>query len=82
MLSTSITGDETVGGEIDNAALGERRALERGFAGVLAAVNIGSRDAEVFGDCVELVGGVGFHAGLRWSPLRGHGLGRGNFRTR
>jgi hypothetical protein len=39
MLSTSITGDETVGGEIDNAVLDKRRALARGFAGVLAEVN-------------------------------------------
>ena len=48
-----------MGGEIDDAVIGQRRALERGFAGVLAEMNIGSRDAEVFGNRVEFVGGVG-----------------------
>ena len=48
-----------MGGEIDNAVIGERRALERGFAGVLAEVNVGGRDTEVFGNRVEFVGGVG-----------------------
>jgi hypothetical protein len=42
-----IAGDETMRGEIDDAVIGERRALERGLAGVLAEMNIGSRNAEV-----------------------------------
>jgi len=54
-----VAGNETVRGEIDDALIGERRSLQRGFAGVLSEVNIGSGDAEVFGDRVEFVGGVG-----------------------
>jgi hypothetical protein len=42
-----IAGDETMRGEIDDAVIGERRALERGLAGVLAEMNVGSRNAEV-----------------------------------
>ena len=48
-----------MGGEIDDAVIGERRALDRGFAGVLAEMNVGSRNAEVLCDRVEFVGGVG-----------------------
>jgi hypothetical protein len=41
-----ITGDETIGGEIDNPVIGKRHALARGFAGVFTEMNISRCDAE------------------------------------
>jgi len=53
-----VAGNQTMGGEIDDAVVGQRSALDRGFAGVLSEMNVGGCHAEVLCDRVEFVGGV------------------------
>ena len=48
-----------MGGEIDDAVVGERGTLQRGLAGVAAEMNVGRGNAEILCDRVQLVGGIG-----------------------
>ena len=54
-----VAGDEAVGGEVDDAVVGERRALDVGLGGVLAEMDVACGRAELLRHRLELVGGVG-----------------------
>jgi hypothetical protein len=53
-----ITGNEAVGGKVDDAVLSKRCTLERRLAGVAAEMDIGLGSPDIPGHRVQLVGGI------------------------
>ena len=48
--SFHITGDEAMGGKINDAAIGQRRLLDGGFAGIGTEMDVGDGYTEIFSD--------------------------------